>query len=360
MHNVVKTACAIVVTGFLVTTVAIGEVEAKKEAPGQKGNSGQAVRSAVQETLRERNIPAGPKAEKPQASPNQEAEKVIDKVEQVEVTFLQTDLLLQEDQATEVEEEVTIDDEEVKIDEKEIKEINDRKAYLTKKDLQNQKKALQKERQLERKHNQALAKVEKEALKNRAVEERLYVHGQKLKFDVPPVIREGRVLVPVRAITEGMGARVDWNEESKIITITRDDVTIVFSLDSQTIYVNGEERTIDVAPSIHNNRTLVPIRFISLALGDKVLYDEETGDIDIIEEDAVLEDEVEEPVIEEPIIEEERKEEETNDGIENDVTEDEDTNNDNDDDQSDEEVEEEEVELEEDESEEEELEDQVE
>jgi hypothetical protein len=122
------------------------------------------------------------------------------------------------------------------------------------------------------------AKAEK---KLRKLEERIKVRGMNLKFDVPPVIKEGRTLIPVRAIMNGLGAKVEYNFETKIVTITRDGKTIVLNLATGEAKVDGVVITIDVPAQVMNNRTFVPLRFVAQTLGEKVSYDDETGDIAI-------------------------------------------------------------------------------
>ncbi len=113
------------------------------------------------------------------------------------------------------------------------------------------------------------------------LEERIKVRGMNLKFDVPPVIKEGRTLIPVRAVMNGLGAQVEWNGETKTVTITRGDKVIVLNLATGETTVNGEVITIDVPAQTINNRTFVPLRFIAQTLGEPVNYDENTGDISI-------------------------------------------------------------------------------
>ncbi|MDD4666185.1 MAG: stalk domain-containing protein [Clostridia bacterium] len=118
----------------------------------------------------------------------------------------------------------------------------------------------------------------------RKLEERIRVRGCCLKYDVPPVIKEGRTLIPVRAIVNGLGAKVDWNEETKTVTITRDEKVIILKLSSNEVLVNGKTVTIDCPAQLMCNRTFVPLRFISQTLGEKVNYDKDTGEIDVGDE----------------------------------------------------------------------------
>ncbi|MDF2546648.1 MAG: copper amine oxidase N-terminal protein [Anaerosolibacter sp.] len=114
--------------------------------------------------------------------------------------------------------------------------------------------------------------------------ENIYSKKGNFKFDVPPVIKQGRTLIPVRAITEGLGAEVQWDGENQTVTVTKDGVEIIFDLKTGAVTVDGEAKTIDVPAGLINNRTMVPLRFIAEALNLKVGYDSETGVIDIDEE----------------------------------------------------------------------------
>lgn len=119
------------------------------------------------------------------------------------------------------------------------------------------------------------------------LEERIRVRGMNLKFDVPPVIKEGRVLIPVRAVMNGLGAQVEWNGETRTVIITRGVKVIILNLATGETTVNGELITIDVPAQSINNRTFVPLRFVAQTLGEKVNYDENTGDITIGDETTV-------------------------------------------------------------------------
>ncbi|WP_168198348.1 copper amine oxidase N-terminal domain-containing protein [Crassaminicella thermophila] len=116
------------------------------------------------------------------------------------------------------------------------------------------------------------------------------------KFDTPPVIKQGRTLIPVRAITEGLGANVTWNGEERKVIVSKGDVEIVFQLEDGKVFVNGEETAIDVPAQIMNNRTIVPLRFIAENLGLKVDYDSDTGMIEI-DEETDQEESIEEDII---------------------------------------------------------------
>lgn len=101
------------------------------------------------------------------------------------------------------------------------------------------------------------------------------------KFDTPPVIKEGRTLIPVRAVSEALGAIVEYDDVEKFVTITKDGKIIKFSLAEGTVTVNEETVEIDVPAEIMNNRTMVPLRFIAEQLELSVEWDQETQTINI-------------------------------------------------------------------------------
>ena len=114
----------------------------------------------------------------------------------------------------------------------------------------------------------------------------VYLDGQRLTFDQPPVAMNNRTLVPLRAIFEGLGATVDWNGEKQTILATRGDTAIMLQLGVPSMAKqvgNGAIQYIqlDVAPLAMNNRTLVPVRAISEAFDCQVLWDGAANRVDI-------------------------------------------------------------------------------
>lgn len=90
---------------------------------------------------------------------------------------------------------------------------------------------------------------------------------QIVTMDVSPFIADNRTYVPIRALAEGFGAKVDWNEADRTVTITDGDKTVVMTV-GQTVYtVDGKDQSMDVAPLIDQSRTFVPVRFAAQALG---------------------------------------------------------------------------------------------
>lgn len=98
------------------------------------------------------------------------------------------------------------------------------------------------------------------------------VDGKAISLDVAPVIESGRTLAPIRAIAEALGAEVQYNETTKTVTVTSVGTNIKLAIGSTSATVNNATKTLDVAAKIIDGRTLLPVRFISEALGAKVDY----------------------------------------------------------------------------------------
>lgn len=101
----------------------------------------------------------------------------------------------------------------------------------------------------------------------------VFIDGKRIYFDVAPRLEEGRTLVPLRAFFEGLGAKVDWQEETKTVVAVKGERTIQLPVGSQSALVNGEEVFLDVPAKVEEGRTLVPLRFVGEALGAEVNWD---------------------------------------------------------------------------------------
>lgn len=114
----------------------------------------------------------------------------------------------------------------------------------------------------------------------------LMMSGQDVISDVPAVLfplnGAGRTLVPVRFLTENLGAEVSWNQAAREATVKMNGKTIVIRIDSPTVTVNGTRKTLpDGIPAKlltygGSARTMVPVRFMSEELGMDVGWIAET------------------------------------------------------------------------------------
>jgi len=112
---------------------------------------------------------------------------------------------------------------------------------------------------------------------------KVFLNGKRIRFDQPPIIQNGRTLVPVRAIFEAMNATVSWDDKTKTVTAKKGDTTIVMTIGNKTMKKNGVAIELDVPPQIVNGRTLVPARAVAESFGAKVDWDGSTRTVTITE-----------------------------------------------------------------------------
>ncbi len=98
--------------------------------------------------------------------------------------------------------------------------------------------------------------------------------GKKLEFDVNPVSVNSRVLVPLRKIAESLGAQVGWANGR--VTITRGSMVIALNDGDPVILRNGQAATLDSAPLTERGRMMVPVRAVTESFGLGVAWDETT------------------------------------------------------------------------------------
>ncbi|MBU8905953.1 copper amine oxidase N-terminal domain-containing protein [Desertibacillus haloalkaliphilus] len=101
----------------------------------------------------------------------------------------------------------------------------------------------------------------------------IVIDGEQVKTDVGATIEDGRVLVPLRLVSESLGQDVKWNQQAKTVTVTDAETTVELTIGSATAVVNGEATSIDVPATLKQNRTLVPLRFLIEANGQAVSWD---------------------------------------------------------------------------------------
>ena len=105
------------------------------------------------------------------------------------------------------------------------------------------------------------------------------IDDKVLEFDTAPIIYNDRTMVPMRKIFEQLGCGVEWLGEKSTIIATKNNLLIAMQIgSSKVIKTDIETGTTEVlesdtAPVIHNDRTMIPVRVISEALGYNVLWD---------------------------------------------------------------------------------------
>lgn len=107
------------------------------------------------------------------------------------------------------------------------------------------------------------------------------VDGLPVDFDVQPVIQDGRVLVPFRAAAEALNAVVNWKSEDNTIITTKNGTVVKLQVGSPKAICDNRQVTLDVPPTVHNGRTLVPLRFFAEAFSCKVNWHPENRAVNI-------------------------------------------------------------------------------
>ncbi|MGE5654004.1 MAG: stalk domain-containing protein [Bacillota bacterium] len=100
------------------------------------------------------------------------------------------------------------------------------------------------------------------------------LNGRKLEFDVNPVSQNSRVLVPLRKIVESLGAQVGWDNGR--VTITRGSIVVALNDGDPVILRNGQAVRLDSAPVTERGRMMVPVRAVTESFGLQVAWDETT------------------------------------------------------------------------------------
>ncbi|MEC0241104.1 copper amine oxidase N-terminal domain-containing protein [Paenibacillus dokdonensis] len=116
----------------------------------------------------------------------------------------------------------------------------------------------------------------------------VYVDGVKLNPLQAPTMVKGRTMLPMRAIFEAFDAKVSWNQKTSTVTATRDDITIVLKIGAQTATVNNQRIVLDVPAQNLSGTTMVPVRFVSETLGAEVNWNQAAQTVSIMTSDTTV------------------------------------------------------------------------
>lgn len=105
--------------------------------------------------------------------------------------------------------------------------------------------------------------------------------GKKMEFDQPPVIINGTVMVPMRAIFESLGYTLEWLPTTRTAIATKGNHTVTVQIDNPSIIYGGSVYQCDVPPLIMSDRTLVPLKAVSECSGHTPLWNNATGTVTI-------------------------------------------------------------------------------
>lgn len=142
---------------------------------------------------------------------------------------------------------------------------------------------------------------------------KIYVDGTELSLDTQPVQKNSRTLVPFRAIADSLGAQVSWDGTKKSVTCQKDGITLVLTVDSDIMLKNGNAVRLDTTPIISNGRVLVPVRALSEGFGAAVNWYAQEGIISIRTDLTAGSDITENDIIETAVVETEQSRKEYTD-----------------------------------------------
>jgi hypothetical protein len=107
------------------------------------------------------------------------------------------------------------------------------------------------------------------------------VNGNPISFSVAPFQVMNRTMVPMRSIFEALGANVQWNDSTQTVTATRGTTDVRLTIGETDAQVNGQTVALDVPAMMRRGSTMVPLRFVSESLGADVRWSEATQTVSI-------------------------------------------------------------------------------
>jgi len=98
----------------------------------------------------------------------------------------------------------------------------------------------------------------------------IFVNNSEIQFDQPPIILNNRILVPLRTVSEALGCSVSWDSENQTVRIQKNGLELSMVIGDNQMLVNNMPTSIDPPSVIIGDRVLVPLRAISEGLGASV------------------------------------------------------------------------------------------
>lgn len=105
------------------------------------------------------------------------------------------------------------------------------------------------------------------------------VGGSEVSLDVPPQQVDGQIMLPLRFLASALGAGIDFDPATRAVTVTLGSRAVVLQPGSTRARVNLEPAALEVPPVIVQGRTLVPVSFVRAHLGFQVRVDEADGSV---------------------------------------------------------------------------------
>lgn len=110
---------------------------------------------------------------------------------------------------------------------------------------------------------------------------KIIFNGERVQTSTAPIIENGSTLIPLRDVFESLGAEVVWDDEDRFAAAAKDGVLVQIYPDSGRFIKNGQETELPALPKITNGRIMVPLRALSEAFGYNVLWDGEEYTVSI-------------------------------------------------------------------------------
>ncbi|BBI34261.1 family 10 glycosylhydrolase [Cohnella abietis] len=105
---------------------------------------------------------------------------------------------------------------------------------------------------------------------------RIYLDGNQINSEAAPYIipKVNITMVPLTVITKNLGAGASWEQNTKTATITKSDLTLIMTVGQKNVLVNGQSISLDTSVQLINGRIVVPLRFVSNQLGLLVAWNQ--------------------------------------------------------------------------------------
>ncbi|NGZ74160.1 family 10 glycosylhydrolase [Saccharibacillus alkalitolerans] len=117
---------------------------------------------------------------------------------------------------------------------------------------------------------------------------RIMLDGQRIQGDVDPYIVSNTTLVPMRLVSENLGAQIKWSQSEKVVTINQGGTLLSIPLGSKTAFVNGNSVELEASVASLNGRIMVPLRFVGQGLGLGVNWDQASQTITLTTPDGSI------------------------------------------------------------------------
>lgn len=111
-----------------------------------------------------------------------------------------------------------------------------------------------------------------------AEKNQIIIDGVSITSDVEPEIRNNRIMVPLRVISENLGSSVNWSDSE--VTLIKNDMEVKLKINSNVVMKNGKTELLDATPYMKKNRTFVPLRFLAETFGCTVRYENSKVTVD--------------------------------------------------------------------------------